>query len=103
MYELAGFSNKLVLVGIGRMFADGVELCLFFGKAKIEDGPAVSRPAGRPDRPGGDLELAVLLAVEIDQPQGARFLPVEHLRAARPAYRVAEHPRDLGDGGGRAF
>src|SRR5882724_73384 len=103
MHELAGLSDKLVLVGVGCVFADSVELRFFFREAQVEDSPAVICPAHRPDGPSGNFQLSVLLAVEIDEPQGARLLPVEYLRAARPAHRVAHHPRNFSDSGGSPF
>ena len=49
------------------------------------------------------IGAAKAVAVEINEPQGTRLLPVEHLRAARPAHRIADHPRNFSDGGGGPF
>src|SRR6266852_4030817 len=39
MHELAGLSDKLVLVGVGCVFADSVELRFFLRETEIKDGP----------------------------------------------------------------
>src|SRR5579864_7901735 len=52
MHELAGLAHERVLMQIGGMLADGVELVLLGGKAEIEKGSPVGSPARGSDGAG---------------------------------------------------
>ena len=71
-----------VFVGIGRRFPQIIELLGIRGEIQIENRPAILRPDRRSQSSLGDMELAVLAAIEIHQPQFAIATAVQQSGAA---------------------
>ena len=82
--ELAGLGHQLVGIGVGRLFADGIQLLGIVRKVQIEQGLPVGSPVGRPRSSLRDFQFVVLLAVGIHQPQRVVALAIHDLRAHRP-------------------
>src|SRR6266700_3647094 len=103
MSELAGRRNGFVQVLVRSVLADGYELGLVVGNVQVQNGAAIGRPEGGAD---GAIrrspEAAVLLAIEVDQPQRFVALAIENLRAARPGHRMFRRKLGLDNGGWRA-
>ena len=70
MSELAGGRNGLVQILIRSVFPNGDELRFIRGNVQVQNGASIRRPERGTDgaiRRG--FESAILLAVEVDQPQ----------------------------------